>query len=204
MTLAAQRIALAPRRRRQPSEPARGPCGDGIRGPVREALVEREAKRRAGELLGVAHEDAALSEQPERADDRLLVARPVRQEAANQLGGGGKERDGLARHELAEDRAWLERFPAEDAHIGAELVAGDNRPQLLAQEASQRRLARQGAVAPPGAVIVHQRQQRRLQDRAIKPVLAAKMVIDRGLVDVGRRYDGADAGAVIAVARERP
>src|SRR5262249_51670688 len=48
----------------------------------------------------------------------------------------------------------------------------------------------------------HQRAQCRLQNRAIKPFLAAEMVIDRGLVDVRLGDDGSDAGAVVAIARK--
>src|SRR5258708_8689937 len=68
------------------------PTSDRDGEPVYEPFVELETKRRACKLLGVAHEDAALSEQPQRANDSLLVGRVVRQEAANQFGYGGQEK----------------------------------------------------------------------------------------------------------------
>jgi hypothetical protein len=51
-------------------------------------------------------------------------------------------------------------------------------------------------------VVLHQRAQCRLQNRTIKPLLAAEMVIDRGLVDVRLGDDGADARPLVAVARK--
>src|SRR6516164_316905 len=135
-----------------------------------------------------------------RADDRLLVRGPVWQKPTNQLGRGGKDRRRLPSHEFAKDRTRLECFPAEDAHIVAELVARGHRPQLPAHKPPQRRFAREGIGVLRRIVILHQRAQCCLQNRAIKPFLAAEMVIDRGLVDVRLGDDGSDAGALVTVA----
>src|SRR5262249_12817985 len=120
--------------RRQSAEPVCSPGGDRVGKSVHEAVVDLEAQRRIGKLLGVANENAALPKQPQSADDRLLVRSLVRQESTNQLGRGGKERRRLASHEFTKDRTRLECFPAKDTHIFAELVARRHRPQLPAHK----------------------------------------------------------------------
>src|SRR6516164_10203024 len=77
---------LGPSQCRQAAEPICRPRGDRVGKPVHEALVDLEAQRRVGKLLGVANENAALPKQPQRADDRLLVRGPVWQKPTNQLG----------------------------------------------------------------------------------------------------------------------
>src|SRR5436190_815475 len=102
---------LWPRLAWQPAEPVCRPAGDHVGEPVDEVLVDLEAKWRLGKLLGVAHENAALAEQPQRADGHL-------------------------------------------------------------------------------------------QHGAIKAFLAAEVIIDRGLIDVGLSDDGADARAIVAAERK--
>src|SRR5262249_28662773 len=58
--------------RRQSAKPVYSPRGDRIGKPVHEALVDLEAQRGIGKLLGVAHENAALPKQPQSTDDHLL------------------------------------------------------------------------------------------------------------------------------------
>src|SRR5215510_14984647 len=164
--------------RRQSAEPVCSPGGDRVGKPVHEALVDLEAQRRIGKLLGIANENAALPKQPQSTDDRLLVRGAVRQKATNQGGCDGKERCHLPSHEFTKDRTRLECFPVEDAHIFAELVASRHRPQLPAYKSPQRRVAREGVGVLRRIVVLHQRAQCRLQNRAIKPFLAAEMVID--------------------------
>src|ERR1700730_11484042 len=133
-------------------------------------------------MLGIAHKDAALAEQPQRAEQRLLVGRLVRQIAAYQVGPDRKEWRRLLRHEFPKGRARLKRLPVEDAHIFAEIVACGHRPQLSTNETPQRRLAREHAWVRCRVIILHQCPQRRLQYGAVKLLLAAKMVVDRGLI----------------------
>src|SRR5262249_56064852 len=102
---------LGPSRSRQAAEPICRPRGDRVGKPVHEALVDLQAQRRVGKLLGVANENAALPKQPQRADDRLLVGGPVRQEPTNQLGRGGKDPRRLPGHEFSKARTGLEGFP---------------------------------------------------------------------------------------------
>jgi len=63
-------------------------------------------------------------------------------------------------------------------------------------------LARQRAGVFRRIAIAHQRTHGRLQHRAIKTFLAAEVIIDRGLIDVGLCYDGADARAIVAPERK--
>src|SRR6516165_6135936 len=58
---------LGPRRCRQAAEPICRPRGDRVGKPIHEALVDLEAQRRVGQLLGVANENAALPKQPQCA-----------------------------------------------------------------------------------------------------------------------------------------
>src|SRR5262249_7416812 len=194
---------LAPRRRRrrQFAEPIRRPRGDRVGKPVHEPFVDLEAERRLGKLVGITYENAALPKQPQRADDRLLVRGPARQESTSQRGRDREERRRLPGHEFAKDRTRPERFPVEDAHIFAELVARGHWAQLPAHKSPQCRFAWEVVLRP--VVILHQRVQCRLQNRAIKPFLAAEVIIDRGLVDVRLGDDGSDAGTLLPITCKR-
>src|SRR5258707_14562487 len=82
------------------------PTCDRVGEPVYEPFVELETKRRARKLRRGAHEEAALSEQPQRAHDRLLFRRVVPREAANPFGYGRQKTRRLPAPPNSAWKAW--------------------------------------------------------------------------------------------------
>src|SRR5262245_20858952 len=70
--------------------------------------------------------------------------------------------------------------------------------------AGSRAALRRAASAPRSGPVQtsDERPQSCLQHGAIKPLLTAEMVSDRGLIDLRLGDNGADAGALVAIARE--
>src|SRR3954469_16587850 len=95
------------------------------------------------ELFARPHKDAALAEQPKRAQRGLLLARHIGQEAPNQRCRSAEERSRLLGHKFPKGWARLELLPVEDSQILAEFVAPRQRAKLPAHKAPQRRFARQ-------------------------------------------------------------
>src|SRR5208282_6424800 len=96
-------------------------------------FVEREIDRRVRKLLAVAHEYAALADEPDGGDHKRALIR-IGQKAMHQVDGRAHERRRFLADELAEDRRRTHRFPVEDAEVPTELVAPNQRLKLMANE----------------------------------------------------------------------
>src|SRR5438132_859454 len=116
------------------AEPGGGPVRNRSGEAVHEAPIDFEIQRRATQLLGIAHENAALAKQPKGGNRRLLLAGASGKKTPHQGGDAGEIRRSLLGHEAAEGRGRPYGFPVEDAQVPAEFVARGEGTQLALDE----------------------------------------------------------------------
>lgn len=196
------RLKTSCRARRQPGVDQRRERGGE---PVDEGLIERQVERRASQVLGIADESRRLLDQPKGRDGHLFRDRILRQVAPHDPARGREDRQLLGGDEVAEHVAGADVLPGEQAHVAAELVSLRQRDELLADEARERLPTGQRlTLGIVDAGVVLERRKRAPQHLAIKPLLAAEMVVDGGPVGLGATRDVADrAGREALLGKDR-
>src|SRR5262245_12252565 len=87
------------------------PARNGFAQSIDEFPIDLEAERGPRQLLAIAHEDAALAEQPERAEHCLFLGRFRWKKSAHQRRRSGDIRSRVLGHELAEGGSRPHRLP---------------------------------------------------------------------------------------------
>src|SRR5437588_6709499 len=124
------------------AQPGGGPSCDCAREALHERLIYFEIQGRPAQLLGVAHKNTALAEQPKGGNRRLLLARFSGKKPFHQARNASQIRGSLLGHEAAEGRRRPHGLPIEDAQITAEFVTGREWTQLALDVTAQCRFRR--------------------------------------------------------------